>query len=193
MYELPIIVTEGEFDHLLVSKLLVAKGVSGFSIAAGSGSEGAVRVGRKKRLERNAPVLVVVDADTSDDDAADARAEDLTDLLRLGRASSPASVVCVVPQLEVLLFRHPGFLRHAFPALRPAAYEFGLEAPVGVLRKEFGPSWERELMRAFEHGRDDDLRDMASDRVIDDISEFIRDPYRFEPRYVAAPRPGFGT
>lgn len=193
MSELPIIVTEGEFDHLLIGTLLSAKGVTGFSIAAGSGPEGAVRVARKKRLERNAPVLVVIDADTPNEDEADARAEDLTDLLRLGRANSPAWVVCVVPELEVLLFRHPSLLKHAFPTLQPAAYDFGLEAPAGVLRKEFGPSWKRELMKAVEHGRPRDLCEMASDEVIADIAEFVRDPYRFAPRTVAAPRPGFGT
>ena len=189
----PLLVTESAFDHRLLAALLIARGVRGFSIVAGSGADGAVRLAQGLRIERKIPVLVVVDADTTDEEAAHAKSEDLTDFLRLGGEADPAWVVCAVPAVESVLFRHPGWLRERFANLDAALIRIGLRAPTAVLEEIAGRGWREQIQALLDESPTAALRDVASDPVVDDIASFVRDPHRFAPERLAAPRLGFGT
>lgn len=190
---LPLVVTESAFDQTLISALLQARGVRGFALLSGNGPDDALTLARGERLEHNVAVLLVVDADTDDMERAQARSEDLTDLLRMGRATSPAWAVCAVPALEVVLFKNPRWLRSLFPEVDSRSIEFGVDSPTSELRRIAGRGWKDTLASALRRADPTDLAEMSRDPLLDDIATFVTRTTEFTPRALAAPRAGFGV
>lgn len=189
----PVVVTGGLLEHKLLNAALVANDVAGFRSVAADGPDSAVRVGQQRRLEENAPVLVVLDANTKDEDEAHSRSEELTEFLRLGRATSPAWVVCAIPAVASILFRRPAWLRRRSARLDETLVKIGRDAPAAVLEEVFGRDWREVLVQHMAASDRSTLACLASDPVVADVADFVARPDRFEPAHLAAPRLGFGT
>jgi hypothetical protein len=104
------IVTEGQFDGALLTRLLAEEVRSGVHITSGSGKSGAQSLARSLVAARRRPVALVLDADTTEE--ALIREERLVarELLAMASPGIPTEVIMAVPSMEVLFFKDRNLL-----------------------------------------------------------------------------------
>jgi len=104
------IVTEGQFDATLLSRLLAEEVQVGVTIVAASGKSGAQSLARSLVAARRRPVALVLDADTTDEAFVHRQRLVARELLAMASPGIPTEVFMAVPSMEVLFFADPALL-----------------------------------------------------------------------------------
>lgn len=98
------LVTEGESDAQLLRVLLAKEVRQGLRILPGGGRSAAISLARSLNSARQAPVALVVDADTTNEGRVSEDRDSIGYLLRMHSSGAPIEVFLAVPEVEVLLF-----------------------------------------------------------------------------------------
>jgi hypothetical protein len=106
------IYVEGPVDQKLLEQLLadLRPGAS-FKVLAAGGRDAARPMARRKLLTAQEPVVLVVDADTTDDQKARTQLRDIEEYLAWGSAATPHKVSQFVPEMEAVFFDSPAVLK----------------------------------------------------------------------------------
>ena len=101
------IVTEGQFDVALLSRLLAHEVRSGVRVVSASGKSGAQSLARSLVAARRLPVALVLDADTTDKALVREQRLVARELLTMASPGIPTEVFMAVPSIEILFFTDP--------------------------------------------------------------------------------------
>jgi hypothetical protein len=105
------IVVETAFHGYLIKRLLQAENLPEFLVVKGGRGTSAVERASSLRAERGVPVIVVLNSDTVEPHAIEARREVPEYLLGTGSYPAgpppPSALLMAVPQVEVVLFSDP--------------------------------------------------------------------------------------
>ncbi len=113
------IVTEGQFDAELLTRLLAEEVREGVSIKAAGGKSGAQSLARSLVAARRRPVALVLDADTTDEASVHRQRLVARELLAMASPGIPTEVFMAVPSMEVLFFKDDALLRALLGRLIP--------------------------------------------------------------------------
>jgi hypothetical protein len=103
-----IIVTEGEYDKLLIAKVLrTIRGVPSFETDSGGGRSSAISMAQSYLAVTEARVALVVDANTTFEEEVKEKEAFLRGLLSYVSAPERFGVFQAVPSVEVCLFQIP--------------------------------------------------------------------------------------
>lgn len=168
------VVVEGESDRELFLRILrdptVVQEVQ-FHVARGKHE--ARPWARRIQRERHEPVLLVVDADTDDENKAREEEREYTAYLGYSSGGVPYHVAVLVPEAEVLLFKVPGLVPRLVGSVSPELLEVARSAPrkaIDVLFKRTGTS----LRELFTKLTEEDLEQIRSLPEVARAREFLR-------------------
>ncbi|MBI2301936.1 MAG: hypothetical protein HYU66_23790 [Armatimonadetes bacterium] len=170
------VVVEGITDRLLLERLLEEELASGLirRIVEAGGRSAAESLGRTVLAVRRQPVVVVMDADSTDQEAIAARRSYLESALAMVGPPPLWRVVLAVPVLEACLLDHPDvaadLLGHA---LSPSELELAEEAPTLLLsRAGVRKPAIRDLVARLDDGQ---VRALRGTRLIAEVVAAVRD------------------
>lgn len=101
------LVVEGKSDTILMQPLIAAAGLEDVEIVDGGGKSSAMSLGKSIAISRLLPVAVLVDADTTDENALQSQETIFKDLQRYGPKDVNCRLFLAVPTLEDELFPKP--------------------------------------------------------------------------------------
>jgi len=104
------IVVEGKEDEALLRKLLPTKDRAGLRFFAGQGKMNLATLARNILVHEGVPVLVVVDADTLDEQTAEEARLDTKAIIRYVAGTIPVDVFFFLPEVEAIFFEAPAVL-----------------------------------------------------------------------------------
>lgn len=105
------IVVEGPVDHALLDRLLDdLREEHPFHIIEARGRNAARPVARRELVTKQAPVVLVLDSDTTNEDEASRQLRELHDYLSWNTWGNSFKIVQFVPEIEVLFFELPKVL-----------------------------------------------------------------------------------
>jgi hypothetical protein len=109
------VVTEGDWDRLLLERLLADELASKLvQIWNSHGYNAALSTARSLAAVRAVPVGLVLDADTINSEGVADRRSYLEEALGSAAASAPWSVFLAVPELEIIFYDAPGLVEELF-------------------------------------------------------------------------------
>lgn len=124
-----VVVVEGQFDQMfieaLAADLLKSRSVSWI---VANGKNAARPLARRYILSNAAPVLLVLDADTTDEEAVAAQQSDLDAYLRWSGGEYRSAAILFKPEIEEVFFSSPSFVKRVF-----ADYSGGLLGRIAIL------------------------------------------------------------
>lgn len=161
---------EGAADQKLLERLLADLAPTyPFRIIRANGRDAARPLARKHLLTRREPVVLVLDAETMDEQRVAQQQRDLEDYMRWGGMQMPYAVLQFVPEAEVVFFENPGVLQRLLDRTLPLeVVEAGRSAP----RKMLG-SLDQSTLRLLNQLRDEDLNELRENEVVKTIRDFI--------------------
>ena len=109
------VVTEGNFDGMLLARLIADEQERyNVEISGGGGKSAVFSFARTLLAVRRIPVAVVIDADSPEQDAALECQRDAEEVNGDAAAGLPLRVLVAVPELEILFFHRPELLRRVY-------------------------------------------------------------------------------
>jgi hypothetical protein len=170
------IVTEGEWDRSLLQHLLPPDVAEDVTIVTAGGGSGAVSMARSLLVRRQAPVALVVDADSISPALVRERALSLRELLRSVSVNTPAEVFLAVPEMGVVFFQSPGLLERILGVEIPDTLSILAEArPKEALGRLFA---DHKTLRSMPQMLGAltllDLEELRKTKLIAGLNEFLR-------------------
>ncbi|MEW6125786.1 MAG: hypothetical protein AB1757_01875 [Acidobacteriota bacterium] len=104
------IITEGSFDAELLKKLLPKNKTRDIEFVVGSGRYSAQSLARTLLANRQIPVALVLDADTTNEKNIQEQKDFLEELLRQAASDTKFEVFLVEPEMEALLVETPSII-----------------------------------------------------------------------------------
>lgn len=98
------VVTEGQTDADVLRRVLRDELVREVEFVAGGGRSAAESLARSLLASKQLPVVLVVDADTTDEQKVDEQLDFLRYYLDQGSGCAPFEVLAAVPEIETVLF-----------------------------------------------------------------------------------------
>lgn len=169
------IFVEGTTDQSLLARLLEdLDPESPFEIVVAGGRNAARPLARQQLMTRHEPVVLVIDADTTDEEHARSQRNDLNDYLDWGAGSIPFKVVQFVPEIEVVFFHDPSVLRSLVGSdVDPRVAEAGAQAPRRILEILAPGRTRDELIAAL---GPDEIERLREHPIIADLRGFLMPP-----------------
>lgn len=163
---------EGVSEQKLLERLLAdLVPAYRFKVIRANGRDAARPLARKHLLTRREPVVLVLDAGTTDEQRVAQQQRDLEDYMRWGGIQMPYAVLQFVPEAEVVFFENPVVLQRLVDRQLPLeVVEAGRSAP----RKMLG-SLDQSTLRLLNQLRDEDLNALRNNEVVKTIRGFIAD------------------
>jgi hypothetical protein len=173
------LLVESNQSAILLAKLLNPEQIAGLiEIRAAAPSSSLYSAARTFLAVRAEPVVLLLDADSTDPDAVTRRRLTAEEVVGDVAASAPFRVLVAVPSLEALLFLHRDPVVRAFGAAAADQHilEMGRLNPHEAL-KRLGPAGQPgttslNLVRAL---NDEDIEELRSTTPILDILDFLRE------------------
>jgi hypothetical protein len=123
---------------------------------------------------RSEPVAVVLDAESTDEDAVERRQRSAEEVIGDAAGVAPLRVLVAVPALEALLFRRPDAVRRAFPQASESLVEVGLVSPWNALKRLdsclSGPTASLHIVRGL---NEQDVAALRAESPIKELLEFL--------------------
>lgn len=146
-----------------------------FKIVEAHGHDAARPLARKQLLTSHEPVVLVVDADTTDDRKAKMQRRDIEEYMAWGGAGTPYKVLQFVPELEVVFFESPTVLRRVVgKAVDEHVKAAGKLAPRRVLSMLAPGTDESALIDKL---RPSDMVALRRHPVIAELRSFVESPF----------------
>jgi len=98
------VVTEGDADARILRRLLPDELTQDAKFVVAGGRSAAESLARSLRIAKQAPVALVFDTDTTDQESVDEQREFLESYLKHGSGAAPFEVFPAVPQIETVFF-----------------------------------------------------------------------------------------
>jgi hypothetical protein len=106
------VITEGIFDAEMLKKLLPEDVVHNTEFVVASGRYSAQSLARTLLADRQTPVALVLDADTTDEKKIQEQKDFLEELLRQASSGTKFEVFLVKPEMEILLVEDASVIEH---------------------------------------------------------------------------------
>ncbi|MGD1906719.1 MAG: hypothetical protein ACFB0C_12080 [Leptolyngbyaceae cyanobacterium] len=128
------IVVEGPSDAQILRALMDETLLEGVKFINGEGKYGAETLARSLLLDRNLPVVLVIDADTTNPEAIHNYQQDLDFLTRSAAGGTPYKILQAVPVIEaVFLQDRPLFEQFIDRQFTDLEWQLGQKAPKELL------------------------------------------------------------
>jgi hypothetical protein len=146
-----------------------------FKVFSGGSKYSAGSLARSLLADGRGPLALVLDADSSSRGQVAAEQVYWTELMATVAGDIPVEVVLVEPEMEALLFSHPGLVGHLLhQSVTPEQELRGRFQPKVVLAELTAPSGKWSLEEAVQRLRDEDLDRLAADGPFLALAAFIR-------------------
>jgi hypothetical protein len=132
---LHVLVESNTAAILLVKVLQEEQQASSVEIRCSTPPSSLYAAARTLLVVRNEPVAVMLDADSTDPEAANRRRLAAEEVIGEASGSAPLRVLMAVPGLKALLFRRTGAIERAYGHLPQGLFELGLLSPRDALEK----------------------------------------------------------
>jgi hypothetical protein len=109
-----LIITEGSFDTQLLEKILPESTLSNVKIVAGMGYSSAVSLAKSYYANGGAKILIVLDADTNNEEEIREKESLIDGLFSLIATDAEYKIVYFVPEIERLFFADKDFIESYF-------------------------------------------------------------------------------
>jgi hypothetical protein len=172
----PVIIVEGLGDELILKKLLPAKTVQDITFNVAGGASRAVSIARTLPALGH-PVVLVLDAETTNDFQVAERRETLEHLLRTGSAGLPCLLLLQVPSIETLLAPDRGILEKHTRPLSDLEWQFARAQPDAFFKaiSEAGSATteNRKLRKFLDALSADEIARLREQDTIRQLVEFV--------------------
>jgi hypothetical protein len=171
------VLVESNTSAALLAKTLSREAEAGLVEVRASGTPSSLYAAARTLLAvRNEPVALVLDADSTDPEAARRRLQDAEEVIGATADAAPLRILVAVPALEALLFRRPAALERAFPKAGGDLAELGKVSPRDALAR-LDPTWGGahaafELIKIL---NDDDIKALREEEPLRALLAFLKD------------------
>lgn len=104
------IVCEDKYDVFLLKYLLPEELIRDVEFVSAGGLSAIKSLARSLIVRRQAPVAIVVDADTTLSEQVDQKLQDIQEIVENIAANTPVKVILAVPEIEVVFFQDANLL-----------------------------------------------------------------------------------
>lgn len=143
------LVVEGPADIRVLTSLLPKHVLEGVRLMDGRGKYGAESLARSLAATKDVPVVLLIDADTSDEALIAQKRQDLTYLIHQVSAGAPFEVLQAIPEIETIFFADRALLEQLIERkLTDLEWQLGQRQPRELLQAVAGDEFvERALER----------------------------------------------
>ena len=180
----PYVVTEGQSDAVFLKRILSATFEDLPAIVVAGGKTATAPMAQSLLVSRNAPVAVLIDADTFDLDVAREQQRIYSDLLRPFAHRAAFRILTAVPELEHVLFDIPGLIEKELRiTISDQDRSDARIHPKQVLMRLVKRSAVETIDEFFAALSDDAATKLARAHPIDELIQFLQNPRSHEERH----------
>jgi hypothetical protein len=114
MNELKYIITSGKFETDLIQKVLPNDLLQNTKVVTGAGDTSALSLARSYYTEKKSKILLLVEAETFDDDKVAEKKKLYENMIYAVPGNSEIKIIVFVPEIESLLFIDKHFIENFF-------------------------------------------------------------------------------
>jgi 5S rRNA maturation endonuclease (ribonuclease M5) len=170
-----LIITEGKQDAEILKKVLPVEILDKIKILSGGNS--ALSLARTVLVTKQVPTVLLVDADSNNENKIIEKQNDLTDSLNSVSIGTEFKVYLMTPEIEVLFLENPSFLEDISSENRkftPFEIELAKSNPKKFLREIVSQTDSNNLFQNLFSKLDaETVEAMKNHKTIKDLTEFL--------------------